>query len=74
MSNLLIVSWHYCVSILSIVLLFHASISNENLFKNGALECDETCKHYGMNRIKNINTRRSHYCEKDLSKRIQNNS
>ena len=52
--NLLIVSWHSCVRVLSIVLLFHAFISNEDLFKNGAVECDKICKHYGMNRIKTI--------------------
>ena len=25
-----------------------------NLFKNGGVECDKICKHYGMNRIKTI--------------------
>ena len=52
--NLLFVSWHSCVSILSTVLLLHAFISNGNLFKNGAVECDNICKHYGINRIKTI--------------------
>ena len=47
--NILIVSWHSCVSILSIVLLLHVFINNGNLFKNVAVECDEICKHYGMN-------------------------
>ena len=51
---LLAISWLSCVSVSSIVLLFHAFISNGNLFKNGAVECDEICKHYGMNRIKTI--------------------
>ena len=46
--------WHSCVSVLSIVLLLHAFISNGNLFKNGAAECDDICKPYGLNRIKII--------------------
>ena len=29
-------------------------INNGNLFKNGGVECDEICKHYGMNSIKTI--------------------
>ena len=29
-------------------------IDNGNLFKNGGAECDEICKHYGMDRIKTI--------------------
>ena len=47
-------SWHSCVSILSKVLLFHAFINNGNVLKNGGVECDEICKHYGMNKIKII--------------------
>ena len=39
---------------LSIVLLFHTFINNGNMFKNGAVECDEIYKHYGMNRINTI--------------------
>ena len=47
-------SWHSCVSILSKVLLCHAFINNGNLVKNGGVECEEICKHYGMNKIKTI--------------------
>ena len=34
--------------------LFHAFIKNGNLFKNGAVECDKICKHYGINRTRTI--------------------
>ena len=72
-------SWHYCASILSKVLLFHAFINNGNLLKNRGVECVSIM---GWTRLKQhffrffrvINTQWSHFCEKSLLKRIQNNS
>ena len=65
---------------LTIFLLFHAFINNGNLFKNGVVECDKICKHYGMKKtlffsfFRVMNTRCSYRCEKTLFERIQNNS
>ena len=73
-------AWHSCVSVLSIVLLFHVFTSNEHLFKNGGIECDEIlsimgwAEQYFFRFFRVINTRCSHCCEKTLLKRIQNNS
>ena len=72
-------SWHSCASILSKVLLFHAFINNGNLLKNRGVECVSIM---GWTRLKQhffrffrvINTQWSHFCEKSLLKRIQNNS
>ena len=72
-------SWHSCASILSKVLLFHAFINNGNLPKNRGVECVSIMgwtrlKQYFFRFFRVKNTQWSHFCEKSLLKRIQNNS